>query len=203
MNLDQFYHIARASCAVAAVEYVTVFGSNAILPWLNDMGIQDMRQFLDPGIVSRELDLCVGDGADDALNTLIDGTIGELSQFDETFGVYAHPNPVEGLFQAPFSWRKRIRIVKEPGTNVKIIVPHYRDLAASKIIAGRPKDMDFALKVARTFDNDADEILSLVEAYMHEAPRDNEKVSAHLDVFKHRFTHSPGQVPERRSPENS
>ncbi len=190
MNLDQFYHIARASCAVAAVEYVTVFGSNAILPWLNDMGIQDMRQFLDPDIVSRELDLCVGDGADDELNLLVDGTLGELSQFDETFGVYAHPNPIEGLFQAPPSWQKRIRIVKEPKSNVNIVVPHYRDLAASKIITGRPKDMDFALGVVRAFDNDADKILSLVEAYMDEHPNDYQKVSAHLDVFRHKHLES-------------
>ncbi|MDM8522938.1 hypothetical protein QUF80_06150 [Desulfococcaceae bacterium HSG8] len=108
MQLDQFFHIARASCAVADVEYVVVFGSNAILPWLNDLGIRDMRQFITPEDVSRELDLCVGDGRDDRLNTLVDGTIGELSQFDETFGIYAHPNPVEGLFHAPSSWQKRI-----------------------------------------------------------------------------------------------
>jgi hypothetical protein len=191
MNLDQFYHIARASCAVAAVEYVTVFGSNAILPWLNDMGIQDMRQFLDPDIVSRELDLCVGDGADDELNLLVDGTLGELSQFDETFGVYAHPNPIEGLFQAPPSWQKRIRIDKEPKSNINIVVPHYRDLAVSKIIAGRPKDLDFALQVAHAFDKRSDDISFLVEEYMAAYPDERQKVSAHLEVFKGGFESAP------------
>jgi hypothetical protein len=60
--------------------------------------------------ISRELDLCVGDDKDDKLNRLIDGSIGELSLFDETFGIYAHPNPIEGLFRAPLSWIKRTKI---------------------------------------------------------------------------------------------
>lgn len=199
MNLDQFYHIARASCAVAAVDYVTVFGSNAMLPWLGDIGIHDMRQFLDPDILSRELDLCVGDGADDELNSLVDGTLGELSQFDETFGVYAHPNPIEGLFHAPPSWQKRIRIVKEPKSNVNIVVPHYRDLAVSKIVAGRPKDLDFALQVAQAFDKRADDISFLVEEYMAAYPDEHQKVSAHLEVFKGGFASAP--TPQSR--ENS
>ncbi|RLC09089.1 MAG: hypothetical protein DRI57_22795 [Deltaproteobacteria bacterium] len=187
MRLNQFFHITRASCAVANVEYVAVFGSNAILPWLNDLDIRDMRQFIDPENVSRELDLCVGDGKDDRLNMLIDGAIGELSQFDETFGIYAHPNPVEGLFQAPSSWQKRIRIEKEPISGMKIIVPHYLDLAVSKIIAGRPKDTDFALSVIQVFGVRPGQIEALFEEYIEEHPGEKEKASVNLSVFKHKI----------------
>ncbi len=187
MRLSQFFHIARASCAVADVEYVAVFGSNAILPWLNDLDIRDMREFINPAHVSRELDLCIGDGKDDSLNTLVDGTIGELSQFDETFGVYAHPNPTEGLFQAPCSWQKRIRIEKEPVSGVKIIVPHYLDLTVSKIIVGRPKDTEFALSVIRIFKVRLEQIEELFEEYVEEHPGEKEKALMHLSIFKHKL----------------
>lgn len=187
MRLDQFYHVARASCAVANVEYVTVFGSNALLPWIADLGVDDMKQFIDPAMVSMELDLCVGDGEDERLNTLVDGAIGELSQFDETFGVYAHPNPVEGLFRAPSSWRKRIRVVKEPATGIKIIIPHYLDLALSKIVVGRPKDIEFALKVVRAFNADLEQIGRLAEAYLAEHPDERKSVLANLGVFEQRL----------------
>lgn len=184
MLLSQFFHIARASCAVANVEYVAVFGSNAILPWLDDLGIRDMREFIDPTDVSRELDLCVGDGSDDRLNTLIDGTIGELSQFDETFGIYAHPNPIEGLFRAPSSWQKRTRIEREPVSGIRIIVPHYLDLAISKIIAGRPKDMVFALSVFHVFGVRTEQIEALLEEYVGEHPEEQERASVNLGILK-------------------
>jgi hypothetical protein len=184
MQLDQFFHIARASCAVANVEYVAVFGSNAILPWLNDLGIRNMTEFIPPENVSRELDLCVGDGKDDRLNTLVDGTIGELSQFDETFGIYAHPNPIEGLFHAPSSWQKRIRVETEPVSHTKIIVPHYLDLTVSKIIAGRPKDILFAVSVIHIFGVKLEQIEAMIEEYIAEHPGKKEGIFLNLNLFK-------------------
>ena len=165
MRREQFFHIARAACALANVDFVTVFGANAILPWIYDYGMDDMRDFLDPVYISRELDLCVGDGTEDELNTLIDGAIGELSQFDETFGVYAHPNPISGLFHAPTSWLTRIRIEREPVSGVCIRVPHYLDLTISKIVSGRPKDKAFTLRVIEVFRVEFPQIEGLLEEY--------------------------------------
>ncbi len=187
MRPDQFFHIARAACAIADTEYVTVFGSNAILPWLKDSGISDMREFISPANVSRELDLCVGDGKDNRLNTLIDGAIGEISQFDETFGIYAHPNPIEGLFQAPCSWKKRIRIEKDPSSRVKIIVPHYLDLTVSKIIAGRPKDTEFVLRAFDFFSIGMKQIEELLNEYIEEHPEKREEISLKTVSLKHKL----------------
>lgn len=187
MNLNQFFHIARASCAIANTEYVTVFGANAALLWLKDSGIEDMRAFISSENVSRELDLCVGDGKDNRLNTLIDGAIGEISQFDETFGIYAHPNPIEGLFQAPSSWKTRIRIEKEPASQIKIIVPHYLDLTVSKIIAGRTKDIEFALRAAEFFNIRIKEIEELAEEYVEEHPEKREEVLSKMIIFKYKL----------------
>ena len=168
---------------MADVDRVIVFGANAILAWLQEVNIQNMKQFISPANISRELDLCIGDGSDNRLNTLVDGTIGELSQFDETFGIYAHPNPIEGLFQAPSSWLKRIRIEKEPNTGIKIIVPHYLDLGVSKIMAGRPKDFEFVMSMMWVFKVRAEQIEELCQEYAQEHPVENEKVSACLNTF--------------------
>jgi len=183
MRLDQLFHLARAACAIANVPSVTIFGANALLPWLNDFGICDMRQFLDSAQVSRELDLCVGDGADDTLNTLIDGAIGELSQFDATFGVYAHPNPLTGLFHAPASWIARRRLEREPASQVAIIIPHYSDLTVSKLIAGRAKDLEFVRRVLTRFDLAVDQMEAWLREYFAEHPTQPSLAWQHLKLF--------------------
>ncbi|MGH7494774.1 MAG: hypothetical protein ACREOO_20575 [bacterium] len=137
MTLEQFDHICRAAAAVAGVKKVHVFGANAILPWL----AEEKHPIPLPGFVpSRELDVSVGD---DKLDTLIDGAIGELSAFDETFAVYAHGLGLSS-FQAPVHWQTRARVRQEPVSGVEIIVPHPYDLIFSKLAAGRAKDFEFA-----------------------------------------------------------
>lgn len=187
MRIEQLFHIARAACAVANVDAVTIFGSNAILPWLAEKGMRDMRQFLEPTYISRELDLCVGDGTDDTLNTLIDGAIGELSQFDETFGVYAHPNPLTGLFHAPSSWVSRMWRIQEPMSRITIIVPHYTDLTVSKLVAGRAKDMEFARQARKMFGVHIQQIEALLHEYLQEVPDHKTAALNHLSIFEHLF----------------
>ena len=80
---------------------------------------------------------------DEKLDTLIDGAIGELSAFDETFSVYALGVNLTS-FQAPRHWQGRARVRQEPASGVEIIVPHPHDLIISKLAAGRPKDFEFA-----------------------------------------------------------
>lgn len=187
MHIEQFFHIVRAACAIANVETITVFGANALLPWLRERGILDMRHFLEPTQVSRELDLCVGDGADDTLNTLIDGAIGELSQFDATFGVYARPNPLNGLFRAPSTWRQRVRREREPVSQVQIIVPHYLDLSISKILAGRPKDEAFVIQVARLFAVACADLEELLAEYVWEYPAEKSLADRQMAHLKSRL----------------
>ncbi|MGH7601241.1 MAG: hypothetical protein ACREOI_33200, partial [bacterium] len=144
MTLEQFDHICRAAAAVAGVQQVYVFGANAIIPWL----AQVQHTIPLPNFVpSRELDISAGD---EKLDTLIDGSIGELSSFDQTFSVYAHGVNL-AAFQAPANWRQRTGKRIEPVSGIEIIVPHPHDLIISKLSVGRPKDFDFAVSVARLF----------------------------------------------------
>ncbi len=165
MNLNQFYHVCQASCRVAGVDYVTVFGSNALLPWLKlQLGIEDMRDF-DPELVEADLDLCFDDPR---LNDLVDGAIGEESQFHKAFGIYAHPNLMRALFLAPPSWVGRVWI--ESVGRRKVIIPHYLDLVVSKMLAGRHKDLEFAHKVMAAFSVERKAVDTLIAEARSKAP---------------------------------
>ena len=74
---------------------------------------------------------------------LIDGAIGEASMFHATFGYYAQG--VEAVTAVlPKGWRNRLVQFQTKGTRDVIawcLEPH--DLWISKMIAGRPKDLEF------------------------------------------------------------
>ncbi len=77
------------------------------------------------------------------LADLIDGFIGELSPFHETFGYYAQGVGSETAI-LPAGWERRLVTIQNDNTNLKIglcLDPH--DLAASKLAAGREKDWLF------------------------------------------------------------
>lgn len=74
---------------------------------------------------------------------LIDGSIGERSIFHETFGYYAHVVD-ETTAVLPDGWRDRLVRVENENTRGAIgwcLEPH--DLAVSKLVAGREKDLAF------------------------------------------------------------
>jgi hypothetical protein len=153
------------------VDYVTVFGSNALLPWLKvHLGIEDMRDF-DAELVEPDLDLCFDDPR---LNDLVDGAIGEESQFHKAFGVYAHPSLMRGLFLAPPSWVGRVWI--ESVGRRKVIIPHYLDLIVSKMLAGRHKDLEFAHKVMAAFSVERKAVDTLIAEARSKAPSRKELV---------------------------
>lgn len=74
---------------------------------------------------------------------LIDGAIGEASQFHDTYGYYAQgAGPDTAVL--PSSWRSRLRKISGPhmnGVTGHCLDPH--DLALSKYAASRPKDREF------------------------------------------------------------
>ena len=77
------------------------------------------------------------------LSDLIDGTIGELSPFHQTFGYYGHGVSPETAV-LPTGWESRLLAVTNENTNgVTGWCLHPGDLAYSKLAAGRPKDMIF------------------------------------------------------------
>lgn len=177
MTLEQFDHICRAAAAIANVSQVYVFGANAILPWLAAAGHPIPLPAFNP---SRELDLSVGN---DALDTLIDGAIGELSSFDQTFSVYAHGVSLSS-FQAPINWQSRMARRTEPVRGVEIMTPHPHDLMLAKLVAGRPKDFEFARRVAVLFPVTEEEIERLVEEFRQAHPQTVRQLLQNLETWR-------------------
>lgn len=74
---------------------------------------------------------------------LIDGAIGELSPFHETFGYYAH-GVAETTAKLPAGWEQRLVAVRNENTGGATgWCLEVHDLAVSKLVAGREKDLDF------------------------------------------------------------
>lgn len=74
---------------------------------------------------------------------LVDGSIGELSPFHETFGYYAQGvGPVTAIL--PRGWQDRLVRVESPRTRGAVgLCIEIHDLVVSKYLAGPEKDMTF------------------------------------------------------------
>ncbi|MDB4874474.1 MAG: hypothetical protein JWM41_920 [Gemmatimonadetes bacterium] len=75
--------------------------------------------------------------------TVIDANLGELSRFHEAHGFYVHGVGLEAAV-LPIGWQDRAIRVQNDNTNGNIgWCVEVHDLAASKLVAFRPKDLDF------------------------------------------------------------
>ena len=80
---------------------------------------------------------------------LIDGSIGEGSAFHESFGYYAQ-GVSPGTATLPSGWQRRLVKVANENTNgITGLCLEVHDLAISKYVAGRPKDLEFTTALAR------------------------------------------------------
>lgn len=135
MKRSEFEHTIRAAGAILGVHKVLVIGSQAIHGSV-DFEFPEAQR-------SIEVDVSALDDPDGSKADLIDGSIGELSVFQETFGYYAQGvTPQTAIL--PSGWRKRLIPFLTPSTNgvtAYCLEPH--DLWISKAIAGRSKDKEF------------------------------------------------------------
>jgi hypothetical protein len=93
---------------------------------------------------SIEVDVAFLDDPDDRKADQVDGAIGELSPFHETFGYYAQGVSVSTAV-LPDGWRDRLVLVETASTapgRGYLLDPH--DCVVSKLVAGREKDYSFA-----------------------------------------------------------
>jgi hypothetical protein len=82
-------------------------------------------------------------------SALIDGAIGELSTFHETFGYYAHGID-DTTATLPAGWADRLVPIQNENTGGAIgWCLEVHDLALSKLVAGRDKDLDFVHVLVR------------------------------------------------------
>jgi hypothetical protein len=138
MLRHQFEHVVAAAANVVEADEFVVIGSQAILgPYPQA-----------PGSLLRSLEVDIYPSADPTKANLIDGALGDGSQFHRSFGYYAHGVGPETA-KAPAGWRGRlIRVEIPPRLKSSrrpvawCLEPH--DLVLAKCVAGRERDWQFA-----------------------------------------------------------
>ena len=139
MRRSELEHLIRAAGAIADEPQIVVIGSQAVLAQLPDAPAALLA--------SMEADLFPRRRPERA--ELIDGAIGEGSRFHEQFGYYAQGvGPRTATL--PRGWENRLVSVKNVNTNgVEGLCLEVHDLAISKYVAGREKDLDFTRALAK------------------------------------------------------
>jgi hypothetical protein len=139
MQRSELEHLIRASGEIAGDDEIIIIGSQAVLGQFPDAPLA-LR-------MSMEADVFPKNKPQRADN--IDGAIGEGSSFHELHGYYAQ-GVGEGTAVLPNGWRNRLVAVINENTNgVTGLCLEVHDLAISKLIAQRPKDLEFVQELVR------------------------------------------------------
>lgn len=138
MTRTQLEHIIRAAATIADDDEI-IIGSQAVLGQFPDAPPELL--------VSNEANVYPKNRPERA--DLIDGSIGELSPFHDTFGYYAQ-GVGEGTATLPEGWRGRLVPLKTPATRGATgLCLEIHDLVISKHVAGRDKDIRFVRAAAQ------------------------------------------------------
>lgn len=146
MTRSELEHLIRAAGAIADDRQLVVIGSQAILGQFPDAPVALLA--------SMEADLYPRNRQ--ALADLVDGAIGEGSFFHREFGYYAQGVGPETA-TLPAGWEGRLVSISNANTGgVEGLCLEVHDLAISKYVAGRPKDLEFnhVLATSRMTDPD-------------------------------------------------
>lgn len=153
MNRTAFEHITRAVANLTNTTRVLWIGSQSLLGPVPDLPAELA--------LSDEGDVVPLD--DPKLAGLVEGTMGELSPFHDTFGYYAHGVSLD-IATLPRGWRDRLVSVSNVNTRGAVALSlSPNDLAVSKLAAGRPKDIDFLRAMAAHKIIDVDAVIRLSE----------------------------------------
>ena len=132
MTRDQLEHVIRAAAAIAGVTDIVVIGSQSILG-----AYPNAPEAL---LVSQEADVYPMQHPE--RGDLIDGSIGEGSPFQRSFGYFAH-GVDETTAVLPEGWESRLVSVNTAATQgAHGWCLEVHDLAIAKYIAGREKDLN-------------------------------------------------------------
>jgi hypothetical protein len=170
MTREQLEHLIRAAAVIADDDAIVVIGSQAVLGQFPDAP--------EPMRVSMEADLFPLHYPERA--DLIEGSIGELSPFHQTFGYYAQ-GVSEETAVLPQGWKERLVVVRNANTRgAKGLCLEVHDLLVSKLIAGREKDLTYLQNAAKHRMANAEELLRRL-ATMEVAPEVREKARAVIE----------------------
>ncbi len=139
MKRSELEHVIRASGAIADDDEIIVIGSQSVLGQFPDAPARLLA--------SMEIDIYPKNKPE--LAVMVDGSIGEGSFFHAEFGYYAQGvGPTTAVL--PEGWQERLVSVRNENTNgVTGLCLDVHDLAISKYVAGRPKDLQFTGELAR------------------------------------------------------
>lgn len=171
MNAAQFYHVCRSAAVIANLRRITVFGAAAITPWLQQAAAENWWP-------SMELDIALPDSQ---TSDLVDGTIGELSLFHATFGIYGHGLTAEA-FIAVNDWESRTGIFVESESKIEVVVPSVADLVVSKLVRGDDRDFAFAAFCGERFPIEG-KIRELVAVLAEQRPKYAVAVARNHEIF--------------------
>lgn len=139
MKRADLEHILRASKGITGEREFIVIGSQSILGQFPDAP-RELRQSMEADLYPRFKPEFAG---------LIEGSLGELSVFEQTFG-YRADGVTPDTAVLPRGWEQRLIRLENENTDGAIgwcLEPH--DLAFSKLAAGREKDITFVSALLR------------------------------------------------------
>ncbi len=133
MKRHELEHLIRAAADIADDDEIVVIGSQAILG--------QFPEAPEALLASNEADMYPRNHAERA--DLIDGSIGELSPFHDTYGYYAQ-GVGERTATLPAGWQARLVRIQNANTRGAVgLCLEVHDLAISKLVAWRDKDRRF------------------------------------------------------------
>lgn len=152
MNIEQLRHLLRASAQIVGDDQFIVIGSQSILGKYPNAPVELLW--------STEADLI---SKNNPRQTDKLDSIGELSEFHQTRGIYADPVSEKTAVLAS-GWKGRLVNIVAHGANGMVVTglcldPH--DLFVSKVAAGREKDMEFVRAMIEHRMVDRDRVLQL------------------------------------------
>ena len=130
MNRAQFAHVLRAAAAISEQDVFVVIGSQSALAQFENL----------PEVMTRSVELDIYPKDRPELADVVEGAIGADSMFHEQFGYHADAVGPETA-RLPKSWESRSFRFTEG--RLVAICPEIHDLAAAKLLAGRPKDLEW------------------------------------------------------------
>ena len=165
MTLSALQHIIRAAQALAEDRVILVLGSASLLASFPELGNAES-----PLAATYDADLCP-DPFDELTGTMLDEALGENRAYYLRHGYHADILRDTILDTLPAGWRDRL--VSVPGCpSAHALEPH--DLAAVKLLIGRPKDISLLVYLREASLLDAEAVrgrLRLLNIPVERVPR--------------------------------
>ena len=139
MKRSELEHLIRASGKIAGDREIVVIGSQAILGQFPDA----------PSVLLRSMEADLYPRSKPGLADKVDGSIGEGSRFHGQYGYYAQGVGPDTA-TLPRGWQRRLVRVENANTGGYAgLCLEVHDLAVSKYVAGREKDLAFTRALAQ------------------------------------------------------